>query len=499
MSMMRACHELLHYVSYPMTGEQRLPAKVRREVIVLILVLSTLYLQGCANTAGPESASQDSFTVAFLALETATIRADGQSSVQLRVMVTDKDNKAIPNITVALSTTAGRLSATSVATRTDGIGAAILTAPTTAVIAIVTAQSGSFSDSVVVTFAAGDPVALTLSAIPESVSLRGVSIIQARVLDANGNPVPERGIRFVLSVNGSGATLEPANGSVPANTELSLLTDVNGRSNVIYRAGPVPKTDTIRVIAGAAAASVSINVQAPGPVATVAAAVPTVVTELVADILPEPVATALGDAVTLLFRQIPADFPSARTSQLLTGEALDLQVLAAISATSASLFGATDVRDLARLTTSRAETVISRSVTVACPSAGEAIGSGTVTIDDATTGNFAIDATIELANCNGLTGTMDITTGGTFQTGPAANTVAFDVVCNGTVTATIGANTCRLVFGNLTESAVVNRTTETIAATVNGSLELLCPSLTVQCRWQDVDLFNPIALAAGCR
>jgi len=55
MGTMRACHALLHYVSYPMTGEQRMPAKVRREVIVLILGLRTLHLQGVNSPSFSQS------------------------------------------------------------------------------------------------------------------------------------------------------------------------------------------------------------------------------------------------------------------------------------------------------------------------------------------------------------------------------------------------------------------------------------------------------------
>lgn len=470
-------------------------AHVRIAILLLFSVLSTVQLQGCASTDGQGSSEDSSFTLTFSTPETTTLLADGRSAVQLRVLVTDKDRKPVPSATVAFTATSGRLSAASVATRTDGSATVTLTSATTAGAVTVTATSGLFTDSVTLNFSAGDPVVVSLTATPESVNLRGVSIIQATVLDANANPVTDRGIRFLLSDNTSGASLEPSNGSAPASAELSLLTDVNGRVNVIYRAGSVPGTDTIRVVAGAAATSVTISVKAPGVAGTVASTVSAALTNMSANSLPHEVTTAMGDAVTIFLRQIPADFPASFTAGLSSRQALHWQATAEPSPVPAVPVDGTSsssitVATMMRAATVRAETVRSE-VVINCPSRGRAIGNGAVTVERAD-GSFVLNATVIFGNCNGLNGTLDLTSAGTFAT-LNDNTVAFDVVFDGSV-----ANGCNVTFDHITESVVVALDTETITATVDGSLELLCRSRTVRCTWQEVDIFDEIALAAGC-
>lgn len=281
--------------------------------------------------------------------------------------------------------------------------------------------------------------------------------------------------------------------------ELSLLTDFNGRTNVIYTAGLVSGTDIIQVLTviGTAATSVTISVRAPEVAVTMASTVSTALTNLSANSLPNEVTTAMGDAVTIFLRQIPADFPSSFTAVLSSRQAFNLRVMAEPSPVSAVPVDGTarssiTVATIMRAATVRAETVMSEAV-VNCPSRGRAIGNGEVTLERAN-GSFVLNATVTFEDCHGLTGALDLTSAETFAT-LDANTVAFDVVFDGSVV----NNSCNVMFDRITESVVVALDTETITATVDGSLELLCGSRTVRCTWQKVDIFDEIALAAGCR
>src|SRR2546422_4288144 len=107
-------------------------------------------------------------------------------------------------------------------TDVNGIATLSLTAPTSLGSATVTAAVASFSATTTVTFVAGVPNTIQLSATPATVNVGGTATLTATVLDAQGNPEAGQTLTF---------TPLPTHGTLSVT---SGVTDSNGRLTVTY-------------------------------------------------------------------------------------------------------------------------------------------------------------------------------------------------------------------------------------------------------------------------
>ena len=139
------------------------------------------------------------------------------------------------------------------------------------------------------------------------------------------------------------------------------------------------------------------------------------------------------------------------------------------------------------------ELLVSSEVVIGCPSQGTATLTGNVEVvaTGPTSGILAFDATVTFAQCDDLEGTLDLSGTGTFDSQQLTLSTTFD----GSVT-----NGCRIEFAQLTESLVADAVTgDILAGSLDGALVANCAGIVARCLWQQVDAFDPDAMAAGCR
>ncbi len=166
----------------------------------------------------------------------ASIVADGFSSLALSVQVNDPSGTPIAGTPVTLTATDGTLTSEIVQTDVAGSAGFSLISSTTAGAVRVTASAGGVTNSVTVDFTAGVPAAFdSFNLSPNTVSVLGSSLLQAKVVDANGNPVPGEAVTFVVTQNGSGAS----------TTSVAAATDASGQAQATYVAGASVGTDRI--------------------------------------------------------------------------------------------------------------------------------------------------------------------------------------------------------------------------------------------------------------
>ena len=263
-------------------------------VVSLFLCLSLLALQnGCSNSGSGDAQAPATNPAATLSLALTTtngvtaIVADGQSTVPIRMTVANGVGTPMSGVSVTFATTDGTLSPSpvvrvaqglsrtdldavsrangnslTVSTDTNGIAQVLLTASTTAGVAIVTADVQGFRVHIDISFAAGPAARVQLDTSTSTVSAGGPATLTATVTDANGNRVPGETVMFTLSTNTSGASFN-SNGA--SFSSLSGVTDANGQATVQYTAGTTAGADTVRVVATSTGVtgSTSITVTAP--------------------------------------------------------------------------------------------------------------------------------------------------------------------------------------------------------------------------------------------
>jgi len=195
-------------------------------------------------SAGSPLASDPQATMLGVAATPSEIVADGVSTGKLQVTVQDASGLPIPNHSVTMSTDHGTLSPPS-ATNRLGVTSAVLTSSTTAVTATVVVTAGSISKTVQVSFVAGPPAAIELSAAAAELPADGESAttVTARVIDANGNVTKGRDVAFTATL---GTISSP------------VATSADGVAAAVLRAGKVAGEATISATAGQATADIVI-------------------------------------------------------------------------------------------------------------------------------------------------------------------------------------------------------------------------------------------------
>jgi Bacterial Ig-like domain (group 1) len=192
----------------------------------------------------------------------------GVPNAQALVVRYRSNGVAQAGVTVDFASTAGLLSASSAVTNANGEASVTISSATAAAATVQATLRGSTSASATLPlqFIATTPATLVLQASPTAIgpnvtigSTAQQARVQARVTDANGNPVANRTVNFSRDVDPSGGNL----------SQPSAVTDLNGVASVQYFAGPqstanngVQLRGTVSGTAGTAitgVASLSVN------------------------------------------------------------------------------------------------------------------------------------------------------------------------------------------------------------------------------------------------
>ena len=190
----------------------------KRTSQVAVLIACLALAAGCSEDDGfVEPPSPATLTIVGGSPQTGTVTLPlGQT---LRVRVTDDDGEPLGGVEVSWAVTAGQGTLATATSTTDGDGVAVnsWTLGSTEGQQTVTA-SVSGANAVTFTATAGPRTALLLerAAGNAQVALPGdvVNPIQARVLDANGLPLP--GVQVTWTVTGGGGSVSPATSTTNA-------------------------------------------------------------------------------------------------------------------------------------------------------------------------------------------------------------------------------------------------------------------------------------------
>ena len=183
------------------------------------------------------------------------IPADGQSQSSIKATVTDANRNPIPDGTLVLfDLIEGTGSLVHQQTTIDGVATTLLTSGTLPDTARVRVSVASLADTVEVVYQVGAVNQILVSSDKDSMAADGIenANIQARVLDAQGNPLPGVTVEFSTTIgditptaqtNGSGiATAQFSSGKVGVATITALVSLPTG--------GSVVGTRTIRLLPG---------------------------------------------------------------------------------------------------------------------------------------------------------------------------------------------------------------------------------------------------------
>ncbi|MEM3652662.1 MAG: hypothetical protein QW158_07305 [Nitrososphaerales archaeon] len=196
----------------------------------------------------------------------ASIPAVGGASTITAALIDANNNVVkVAGTTITFSTSAGSLSATSANTGADGKASVTLTPTATTAagtIAVVTAVGGGFTGSVQVSFIAGPPASVTLTAAATSITIQSSTVLTATVKDANGNPLKDVIVTFVH-------TFTPAAGSSGYASRLSAssaTTGADGKASVTLIASIGSGTATITAsAAGITSTATAVTIKPGSP------------------------------------------------------------------------------------------------------------------------------------------------------------------------------------------------------------------------------------------
>lgn len=214
--------------------------------MISAVVVALPIFVGCSNDTGGDQRVE-------LRADPATVKTGSTSAITVKVL--DDDGETAPDGTaIALSVSPALGTLPSAApTTVEGEAKTVFTAGATTGQAVITATSGGASATMTLTIGARVPATIQLSADPSTVNARAASTVTARVLDADGEAVPD-GTAVDLSVS-------PALGTL-ANTALPT---VAGKAKTLFTAGATTGQAVIIATSGAASASLSLTIQARDP------------------------------------------------------------------------------------------------------------------------------------------------------------------------------------------------------------------------------------------
>ncbi|WP_339382647.1 Ig-like domain-containing protein [Pseudomonas sp. R9.37] len=240
---------------------------------VATVVLTSSTTAGSATVDAVAGAGSSSAVVTFavgnaaavtVTATPASITADGSSTSTLSATVKDAHGNLVAGTPVAWKTSAGTLASASTTTNASGVATVVLTSSTTAGSATVDAVAGPGSSSTVVTFTAGSPTALTITAAPASITADGssTSTLSATVKDAHGNLVAGTPVAWKTSAGTLANASTTTNASGVATVVLTSST-VSGTATVTAKAALSASTVTVAMVADTGTAKVINLVATP--------------------------------------------------------------------------------------------------------------------------------------------------------------------------------------------------------------------------------------------
>ena len=165
----------------------------------------------------------------------------------INATVTDTAGALMVGQTVTFVTSAGTLSAPSALTDSNGVAQITLTSSNNLGTATITANASGFSKIASVTFVAGSPAAVNLTANPATVSSGATSTLRATVVDAQGNPVTGQTVTFSFPATCAPGGITSCNFSGASLTPVTAFTDANGVATTAYTGGSTAETtDTLK-------------------------------------------------------------------------------------------------------------------------------------------------------------------------------------------------------------------------------------------------------------
>jgi adhesin/invasin len=171
----------------------------------------------------------------------------GNSSTLTATATDQYGNPVADGTTISFTTSLGALSSSTA--NTSGGDASVTLSSTVAGVATVTATIGSLSATAQVTFTAGAPFTLTLTAVPATLPVGNSSTLTATATDQFGNPVADgTTISFTTSLGTlSSATATTSGG----NASVTLNSTLPGVATVTATVGSLNATTLVTFTAGA--------------------------------------------------------------------------------------------------------------------------------------------------------------------------------------------------------------------------------------------------------
>ncbi|MCF8050021.1 MAG: Ig-like domain-containing protein [Desulfobacterales bacterium] len=200
---------------------------------VATVTLTSPLTTGIATVTASSGGASDTVTITLVAAQVGSISlaagssslpADNASTTLITATVRDPSGNPVSDGTaVTFTTTAGSLSAASADT-SGGTASVILTSSAILGSALIDATSGGVSSTTSVTFVAGPPAAVSVSASPNNLTADGAStsLLTALVADSGDNPV-----------NGESVSFAATSGSL---SNSSVQTDITGTARVTFTA-----------------------------------------------------------------------------------------------------------------------------------------------------------------------------------------------------------------------------------------------------------------------
>jgi hypothetical protein len=235
-------------------------------------------------------------TVTFSALSLAltpalpSIRADGQSSVEIVARLVNAENNPVTGARIDFATNRGTI-VSPVMTDANGEARATLRAGTQTGAAQVTASFGSLSQQATVNFVALPTVgSILLEAEDPELAADGAdrTTITATVLDAASSPMPDGTPVAFSIISGGGTLISPQ----------SVTTD--GKAQVTYVASTTPGFVSIQSLAGVTTASIRLTLGTlePGSLGLTAGSTTVLADGLASTTLSAQVSDAFGNPVS---------------------------------------------------------------------------------------------------------------------------------------------------------------------------------------------------------
>ena len=217
----------------------------------MTLLFSIIALAGCGESEKfyGDTATDDTpvvagegytLTAAVIGPKTMVVA----TTTVIQAVITDTNGTPVEGATVAFEAISGDFAGAkyrTAPTNADGIVNMTLSAPVVVGTDTITVTSSDQSQTIGMTYLAGAPTILTISASPARVGVSADSTLTSQLLDFYGNPLVGETMLFEFVDNQSGATI--------AGTDKGYTqTNANGTATITYTSGSTAgKVDTITV------------------------------------------------------------------------------------------------------------------------------------------------------------------------------------------------------------------------------------------------------------